>query len=44
MSPQIALLMEISKDAEQDPVLSLAMALPYNGPEPRWDELCLPAG
>ena len=42
MPPQIALLVEISRDAGHDPVLSLARALPYDGPEPRWDELCLP--
>ena len=38
MPPQIALLVEISRDAGQDPVLSLARALPYDSPEPRWDE------
>ena len=43
-SLQIALLVEISKDAQLDPVLSLARALPVNGPEPRWEEIPLPAG
>jgi hypothetical protein len=41
---QIALLIEIAKDAQVDPVLSLARALPVNGPEPRWEEIPLPAG
>lgn len=41
---QIALLVEISKNLGQDPVLPLARAIPPNGPEPRWDEIPLPPG
>ena len=43
-SLQIALLVEISRDAQVDPVLSLARGLPVNVPEPRWEEIPLPAG
>jgi hypothetical protein len=43
-SSQIALLVEISRDAQVDPVLSLARGLPVNVPEPRWEEIPLPAG
>jgi hypothetical protein len=41
---QIALLVEISRDVGQDPVLLLARAILLNSPEPRWDEISLPPG